>query len=51
MTIRVDDPIKSSDGSYITFRVFTMVKFGFFSIKQTSKRKEKKTDRIRNVLC
>ncbi|KAL9557124.1 hypothetical protein MBANPS3_001542 [Mucor bainieri] len=25
MTIRVDDPVKSSDGSYITYRVFTMV--------------------------
>lgn len=33
MTILVDDPQKSSDGSFITFKVFTMVMFleDFFS--------------------
>lgn len=29
MTIRVDDPVKSSDGSFITYRVFTMVRENF----------------------
>lgn len=31
MTIRVDDPVKSSDGSFITYRVFTMTAIEIYS--------------------
>ncbi|KAI8372000.1 hypothetical protein EDC96DRAFT_439166, partial [Choanephora cucurbitarum] len=32
MTIRVDDPQKSSDGSYITYRVFTMTALEIYAV-------------------
>ncbi|KAF1804158.1 hypothetical protein V8B55DRAFT_1511638 [Mucor lusitanicus] len=32
MTIRVDDPVKSSDGSYITYRVFTMTALEMYNV-------------------
>ncbi|CEP13087.1 hypothetical protein [Parasitella parasitica] len=32
MTIRVDDPLKSNNGSYITFRVFTMTALKMYNV-------------------
>ncbi|KAI9486256.1 MAG: Phox homologous domain-containing protein, partial [Benjaminiella poitrasii] len=32
MTVKIDDPLKSSDGSYVTYRVFTMTALPNYSV-------------------